>query len=132
MKPESTKHRLTDKDRDAVLKLIVCGLSTEEIKDILHFSASTISYIRQAHNACMKQDWSTLQKLSLDTRATVDWAMKVTGTDKVFQETFGEPSGCDEPAVPAPEYATKEDFLAMYATMQDVRNLLIEIRDALK
>ena len=75
MKPETPKQskwRLTDKDRDQVLKLIVCGLPTKEIAEIMHVSTSTVSYIRQAHTACINQDWSVLQKLSMDCRLTVD------------------------------------------------------------
>lgn len=140
MKTEKpTKHYLNDKDRDAVLKLITCGLSTDEIAGICKCSTSTISYIRQAHTACINRDWTTLQKLSTTTRPTVDWAMKVTGTDKVFAEEFKEEQKPEEPVTgptvdvtPAPAVVTREEFLALYASVQDICNLLIDIRDTLK
>lgn len=135
MKPETSKHRITDKDRDQVLKLMTCGLPTKEIAEIMKISTSTISYIRQAHTACINKDWSTLQKLSLDSRAVVDWAMNVTGTDRVFLETFGEPNEqkAPEPAPAVVEPAmTKEDFLQLSNTLQDIVYLLTEIRDTLK
>ena len=139
MKPETpTKRYLTDVDRDQVLKLIGCGLSTTDIVEIMHISRSTVSYIRQAHTACIEKDWSTLQKLSTCVKPTVEWAMRITGTDKVFLEEFPK----DDPEEIAkheidhtpnviPETISREDFLAMYATMQDVRSLLMEIRDVL-
>ena len=137
--PAYVKRTLTDTDRDTCLKLINCGLSNTEIVNIMHISLSTIQYIKQAHKACVNQDWNTLQKLSTCVRPTVDWAMKITGTDKAFLETFGKPKEQSEPvtgptvdytAVPDP--ITREDFLGMYATMQDIRSLLVEIRDILK
>lgn len=136
MKPETSKHKLTDRERDDVLKLIVCGLPTDDIAGIMHISKSSVSYIRQAHNACLNQDCSTLQRLSTTTGATVEWAMRVTGTDKVFLKEFpkAEPDyGLEAPKhEPAPETISKEDFYAAYATLQDIRSLLIEIRDILK
>lgn len=143
MKPETptTRHWITDADRDNVLRLYDCGLSAKEIAPIMKISRSAIQYIKQAHTACVEKDWSTLQKLSTYCRPTVDWAMKLTGTDKVFLETFGTPEK-NEPAEETPtvdhthniipETISRDDLLAMYATMQDVRNLLIEIRDILK
>ena len=135
MKPENTKVQryLTDQDRDAVLKLIGCGLSFCEIATLTNFSKSTISYIGQAHKACLEQDWSTLQRLSTCVRPTVDWAMKVTGTDKVFLETFQkeEEPEKDEAGPNISGSITREDFIAMYVTAQDIRNLLVEIRNVL-
>jgi hypothetical protein len=132
------KHSLTDEERNQCLKLINCGLSTHEIAEIMHISKSTVCYIRQAHTACLSQDWSTLQRLSTCIRPTVDWAMKLTGADKAFLETFGNPKPAEkEPEQVAPTTAlpdtilTREDVTAMYATMQDIRSLLIEIRDVL-
>jgi hypothetical protein len=128
---------LTDTDRDNALRLLGCGLSVKEIAPIMKLSKSSIQYIKQAHTACIEKDWSTLQRMSTTCRPTVDWAMRVTGTDKVFLETFPkeeEPvEETKEPEVtPTPENITREDFLSMYATMSDIRNLLIEIRDILK
>lgn len=137
MKPKKatkTKRYLTDSDRDAVLRLIGCGLTSKEIADTLRISISTVSYVRQAHNACLKTDWSALQKLSTVCRSTVDWAMKVTGTDKVFTETFGEPGAQDETTEPEPvaPSITKEDISSLQNTLQDICYLLTEIRDLLK
>jgi hypothetical protein len=114
--------------------LFEAGLSAAEIVPIVKISKAVVYTIRQAHQACIKRDWSTLQKMSVSNRATVDWAMKVTGADKVFLETF--PKEDVEPEAPAPvvpePVITIDDFLAMYAVMQDVRSLLTEIRDTLK
>lgn len=136
MQQEKQKRYLTDKDRDDILKLIVCGLSTKEIADIMHISTSTVSYVRQAHTACMNKDWSTLQKLSTVVRTTVDWAMRVTGTDKVFEETFKtapeETTPTPEQSAPSNETISREDFLTLSNTLQDICYLLTEIRDMLK
>jgi hypothetical protein len=138
MKSEKTKtprRTLKDSDRDTVLRLSNCGLGNQEIADILHISDSTVSNIRQAHAACIKQDWSTLQKLSTFIRPTVDWAMRVTGTDKVFDVLFNEPPAppADAPApAPTPDTITREDFLSLTTALQDICYLLTEIRDTLK
>lgn len=141
MKTEKTqtRHYLTDKDRDAALKMIKCGLTADEAAELLHISNSSVNYLRQAYNACINEDWNTLQKLSTRLKPTVEWAMRVTGVDKkLAEELMSQNDKAEEPAeqvveppvVVAP--ITREDFMAMYATMQDVRNLLIEIRDVLK
>lgn len=135
------KHNLTDEERNSCLRLINCGLSTKEIAEIMHISNSSVNYIRQAHTACLAKDWDTLQRLSTNNaRASVDWAMRITGVDKVFKETFGEPKkeSKKEPEVVAPapapvvETISKEDFQALSATLQDICYLLTEIRDAIK
>lgn len=139
MKPKNpayVKRHLTDTDRETVIKLANCGMSISETVNIMHISKSTVSYIRQAHQACLDKDWNALQKLSTVVRPTVDWAMKVTGTDIAFLETFGKPEEQTEVAkegdITYTNPITREDFLAMYGTMQDIRSLLIEIRDVLK
>lgn len=131
------KHNLSDEERNQCLKLITCGLPTNEIADIMHISKSSVSYIRQAHTACISKDWDTLQRLSTSgSRPAVDWAMRLTGADKEFLETFGTPDKykpTDGPVVDVPtDPITREDILAMYATLQDIRSLLTEIRDTLK
>lgn len=136
MKPENPtyiKRILTHADRDIILKLSKSGLNAIEITELTHCGRSTIYHTLQAHEACVAKDWSTIQRLSKTAAAAVEWAMKVTGTDKAFLETFGEPNTAEEPvATPAPEVITRDDILAMYAVMQDVRALLTEIRDTLK
>lgn len=138
------KHTLSDEERNQCLRLMNCGLATREIADIMHISTSTVSYIRQAHTACISKDWSTLQRLSTSgpARASVEWAMKITGTDKTFLETFGKPTEPEQSESDATtddatageivSTITREDFLAMYATMQDIRSLLTDIRNILK
>lgn len=135
------KHNLSDEERNQILRLMNCGLATQEIADIMHVSKSSVSYIRQAHTACIDKDWSTLQRLSTSgSRPAVEWAMKLTGVDKIFEETFKTPGEkVEEPTEVAEDgkitetaASTREDFLAMYATMQDIRSLLVEIRDVLK
>jgi hypothetical protein len=134
------KHHLSDEERNQILKLINCALSTREIASIMHISTSTVSYVRQAHTACIDKDWNTLQRLSTGpARATTEWAMKITGTDKVFKETFGEPKKIEkEPEQVAPatapvvETISKEDFQSLSATLQYICYLLTEIRDLIK
>jgi hypothetical protein len=135
------KHHLSDEERNQVLKLINCALSTREIADIMHISASTVCYIRQAHTACIDKDWNTLQRLSTScAKASVDWAMRVTGTDKAFLETFGKPvDKSEEPhevaeagkIVDAP-VIDQRNLYEMFEVMCDIRRLLTEIRDTLK
>jgi hypothetical protein len=134
------KHILSDEERNQCLRLINCGLDTREIAGIMHVSTSTVSYIRQAHTACLAKDWSTLQKLSTSpAAASARWAMKVTGVDKLFEETFKKPEEPKEVFEVAEEGKvadtlpiTRDDILAMYGTLQDIRSLLVEIRDMLK
>lgn len=131
-KTKGTRHITTDADRDNVLKLSNCGLTNTEIASMLHISSRTVTNIRMAHTACLQQDWSALQKLSMTIRPTVDWAMKVTGVDKVFAETFPKDDAPEETApAPAPTI-TREEFAALNTTLQDICYLLTEIRDALK
>jgi len=130
----SVRHWLTDVDRDNVMKLANCGLSSVEIATITHISRSSINNIRQAHQACVDQDWSTLQRLSTTIRHTVDWAMRVTGVDKVFAETFhqGE-TPVDKPAGDdASNKVDPRNLYEMYEVLTDIRSLLTDIRDALK
>lgn len=136
------KHNLSDEERNQCLKLITCGLTTREIADIMHISNSTVSYIRQAHTACINKDWDTLQRLSTSgAKACVEWAMKLTGTDKVFEETFKKPAE-PEVIVPVgivtnttakePETLHPGNLYELYAVLTDIRSLLTEIRDILK
>lgn len=134
-KVKTPKRHLTDSDRDAILRLTGCGLSAKEISDTMRIGLSTVHNVRQSHKACVKKDWSTLQKLSTICRATVDWAMKVTGADKEFEELFKEPEQTvAETTAPAPvaESITREEFLSLSNTLQDICYLLTEIRDLLK
>lgn len=140
MKSEKTsilKPRLTDDDRNNCLRLINCGLSTNEIATIMRISKSTVSYIRQAHTACLAKDWSTLQRLSIEVKSTVEWAMKLTGMDKVFEEEFLKEPEQPEPEVEAPKvepvpYIHPGNLYEMYEVLTDIRSLLTEIRDILK
>jgi hypothetical protein len=133
-KPKTTRHTITDADRDHVLKLCGCGLTNNEIANMLHISSRSVTNIRMAHAACIRQDWSALQKLSTTIRPTVDWAMQVTGVDKVFAETFPKEDVPTEtpPVTPAPETITREEFQTLSTTLQDICYLLTEIRDLLK
>ena len=136
-KKKSTRQWLTDKDRDNVLRLFDCGFSYDDISNTMHISTATVSTIRSAYLACERQDWSALQKLSTASRATVDWAMKRTGADKEFEKIFNAPEEPEQsvtgPTVDnTPDPITREDFLNLCNTMQDICYLLTEIRDMLK
>jgi hypothetical protein len=136
------KHNLTDRERDNCLKLLTCGLSTNEVADIVGISRASVGYMKQAHIAAINQDWSTLQRLSVICKNTVDWAMRITGADEVFKETFGEPTTAGEPepagepeitqTMPAPEAITRAEFDYLKQSLSDICHLLIEIRDMLK
>ena len=140
MKPEkqkSTRQWLTDKDRDTIVRLFDCGFSYEDIANTMHISTSSVSNIRSAYLACKKQDWSAIQKMSTTAKATIDGAMRVTGADKAFAELFPTEPATEEtvpePAVePVPNSITREDFLSLNNTLQDICYLLTEIRDILK
>ena len=138
MKPETPtpRHWLTDADRDNILRLYECGLSAKEIAPIMKISKSAIQYIKQAHTACVEKDWSTLQRLSTYCRPTVDWAMKLTGTDEVFLKEFPK---VDEPKQNETEPVVANDgplhplnAYEIYSVLTDIRSLLTEIRDILK
>lgn len=138
MNPENpTKKRrsYTDEDREKALKLIGHGLSHIEVGKMLGIYRGTVDTIALAYEACLKQDWSTLQKLSTTSKATVNWAMKKTGTDEIFARLFPKDDVSEEPApavAPATEAITREDFLTLTNTLQDICYLLTEIRDILK
>ena len=109
-----------------------------EIANIMHISKSTVNYIKQAHTACVEQDWNTLQRLSSASRPLADWAMRITGVDKKFLETFGNPV-TNEPVTgptvdnePTTENISKEDFAYLKQSLSDICKLLVEIRDILK
>ena len=137
MKPENpayVKRNLTDADRNTCLKLLNCGLSVQEIIDIMHISRSTIYFIKQAHIACLNKDWSTIQKLSTESRPTVDWAMKITGVDKLADEIFGKPKTEEPVAEPVAGNAPSStaDTDKIYKALADICSLLTEIRDIIK
>lgn len=138
MNPENTtkkRRSYTDEDREKALKLIGHGLSHNEVGKMLGIYRGTVDNIALAYEACLKQDWSTLQKLSTTAKATVTWAMKKTGTDEIFARFFPKDDVPDEPAPvvsPPTETITREDFLTLTNTLQDICYLLTEIRDALK
>ena len=135
VKPESSRHWYSDDDRARVIRLFDAGLSATEVADTLKISKSVVYFIKQAYTACVKQDWSTLQKLSITHRTTVDWAMRFTGTDKIFAEFEKTPEKDVKTPAESPDDAeviTREDFLSLQNTLQDICYLLTEIRDALK
>jgi hypothetical protein len=142
MKPENTNYprrTFTDADRDNVLKLLGCGLSTLEIADIAHISKSSVGNIRQAHTACINKEWETVKRLARSIGPTVEWALKVTGTEnEYFDYLFPEPAPSNEPVKNEDKYDNttnpilRDDLLGVYATLQDIRSLLVEIRDMLK
>lgn len=138
VKPTNPRKTFTDSDRNAVLKLSDAGLSVEEIVSITGISSASVYSIKQVYKACIDKDWSTLQRLSCSYRATVDWAMRITGTDKVFLETFPKE---DEPEAPVVEPAsavvpepvvTREEFLALYDAVQVMRDTLIDLCNLLR
>lgn len=144
MKPEDVtyvKKSLTDADRDACLKLLGCGLSTLEIVNLMHISKSTVGNIRQSHTACVNKDWNTVRRLALTIKPTVEWALRVTDSvdeyKRAYETDLMKLSGVFEPetapaAEPAPAVVTREEFLALCASVQDICTLLVEIRDTLK
>ena len=79
MKDLNTKRKLTDEDRNQCLKLITCGLSAQDIADIMKFSRSAVAFIKQTYNACLSKDFDTLRRLSASHNSTVVWAMQLTG-----------------------------------------------------
>ena len=135
MKDITTRRRLTDEERNQCLKLCTCGLSNQEIADIMKTSQSAVAYIKQTYNACLNKDFDTLRKLSASHNSTVVWAMQLTGIE--FPEVAPI---VEEPEVPAKaeekpdahDTLTREFMLATFDMLSDIRNLLTEIRDILK
>lgn len=126
--PTTTRRRLTDADRDHCMKLSHCGLSLQEIADIMKISTSAVAYIRQAYNACVQKDFDTLRTISRNHNSTALWAMNLTGLAfpaEVLAEELDAPTEPEEtPDVP--------DATAIEDVLSDIRNLLTEIRDILK
>jgi len=135
MKDIATKRRLTDEDRNACLKLITCGLSNQEIADIMKTSASSVAYIKQIHTACLSKDFDTLRRLSTNHNSAVLWAMQLTGiTFPDNAPAVSEPKVNDktEEKPEANDILTREYMLATFDMFSEIRNLLTEIRDILK
>jgi hypothetical protein len=137
MKDTATRRRLTDDDRNACLKLSTCGLSNQEIADIMKTSMSTVAYLKQAHTACLSKDFDTLHRLSVGHSSTVAWAMQLTGTS--FPDTTTVPAVEEPVTTVEPEekpaasaILTREYMLATFDVLSDIRSLLTEIRDILK
>lgn len=134
MKTEKNRYYLLNSDRDNVLRLIGCGLSTSEIAKMLGMSKSTVSYINQAYNACVKKDVEALRKLTTFVKPTVEWAMQVTGTDASILE---EPVIVDVPetAEEAPvvnDPHKPDDIATIVGLLSGIYNMLTDIRDMLK
>lgn len=137
MNSENTKRKrnhYTDADRDKVLMMLEGGLSQADIIKILDMPRSAVNNVSLSYTACIKHDWSALQRLSTRARPTVDWAMKKTGTDTIFAELFPKEDVPTETstATPAPDSITREEFQKISTTLQDICYLLTEIRDLLK
>ena len=135
MKDTATRRRLTDDDRNHCLKLSTCGLSNQEIADIMKTSSSSVAYIKQIHNACLNKDFDTLHRLSTNHGATIAWAMQLTGISFPDEKTpvAEEPEAKSAPAEKpvADAIITREFMLATFDALSDIRNLLTEIRDIL-
>lgn len=135
MKPEKNRYYLLNSDRDNVLRLLGCGLSTSEIANMLGISKSTVSYVRQAHNACITKDAEALRRLTTFVKPTVEWAMKVTGTDVSILDkpvpVEEAPATVEEaPVVDVP--TNNDDIVAMRGLLSGIYNMLTEIHDMLK
>lgn len=131
---KSKKAYITDSDRDNILQLHKCGISTKQIESMLHISRSSINYILHAHRSCVQKDYDYLHTMMKNFKPTVAWAMRVTNTDpSVLDNLPKKVEPVEKVADPAviPETITRNDFLAMCATVQAVRSLLTEIRDVL-
>lgn len=135
MRDLTNRRRLTDEDRNQCLKLITCGLSTQDIADIMKSSRSAVAFIKQTYNACLSKDFDTLRRLSASHNSTVVWAMQLTGI------TFPDNAPVvKEPKVPdkteekptADTIISREFMLATFDALSDIRSLLTEIRDILK
>lgn len=132
-----TRKRMTDADRTNCLKLFECGLSVKEVADIMKVSTSAVSYVRQAHNACLEKDFDTLRKLSVGHGSTAAWAMNLTNTafpEDVIAVKEPETAAYDanETKIIPDSVITREFMLATFEVVSDIRNLLTEIRDMLK
>ena len=143
MKDTATRRRrLTDEDRNACMKLSACGLSNQEIADIMKVSYSSVAYIKQIYAACLDKDFDILRRLSANHTPTISWAMQLTGIEFPCEEIqpMEEPTVPEESVVQtgpeekpaAADILTREFMLAAFDVFSDIRSLLTEIRDILK
>lgn len=136
MKDTATRRRLTDDDRNACIKLSTCGLSNQEIADILKVSYSSVAYIKQIYAACLDKDFDTLRRLSTNHSATIAWATQLTNITIPDEKTtvVEEPEAKSAPAEKpdANDILTREFMLSTFDALSDIRALLTEIRDILK
>ena len=124
------RRKLTDDDRNAILKLSTCGLSLQEIADITKTSRSAVGFVKQAYNACLNKDFDTLRRLFASHQTTVAWAMQLTGL--AFPDNIPEVSATVEKAQDTHPIITREFMLSTFDVLSDIRSLLTEIRDILK
>ena len=137
MNTETTKAKkayITDSDRDNILKLHECGISTKEIESMLHISRSSINYILNAYKACVSKNYYALHKLMKSFKPTVAWAMKVTNTDPTVLENLPEEVKPEEAPLiaPTPDTVTREEFIQLYDAVCVIRDTLIDLCNTLK
>lgn len=142
MKPEIKQHYITDTERDRVVRLTECNLSSAEIADILGISKSAVAAIKQVYKACVDHDWNTVQRLSMTLRPSVAWALRVTGTDKMLEEELARQHEAQKQEEQKPEITVPGaevpitihpgNLYEVYKVLTDVRSLLTEIRYMLK
>lgn len=131
---KSKKAHITDSDRDNILQLHKCGISTKQIESMLHISRSSINYILHAHRACVQKDYYDLRNLMKHFKPTCAWAMKVTNTDPSVLENLPEEIKPEEAPLiaPNPDTVTREEFIQLYDAVCVIRDTLIDLCNSLK
>ena len=130
------KHILTDSERARIAKLLNLGMNTQETAEIVGVSKSTVNYIGQAYRACLAKDFDTLTRLYPAVKPTVEWACRFTNTEYNFEAPVPEKESksvaVKESTESVPALITRNEVIAYYNALSDIRELLTEIRDLLK
>ena len=130
------KHKLTNKERAHIVKLLNLGISAQETSEIVGVSVSTVFYTRQAYEACIAKDYATITRLYQSIRATMEWALNFTNTEYSSETPLTEEESAasiveeSNDDVPAASFDNKEADL--YKALADICDVLNEIRDLLK
>ena len=93
MKDIAPRRRLTDDDRNACLKLITCGLSCQEIADIMKSSRSAVAFIKQTYNACLSKDFDTLRDKAREMGAKTRFSATEAGQAFEYMSMAGWKTG---------------------------------------
>lgn len=85
--------RMTDKERDHIIKLLSNGIEAAEVGEILQRAPSTVRLIKRTYDAVKAGDIETARRTSSSYISVFEWACKRNGVD---------PNQKPEPSAPGP------------------------------